>query len=254
MSDKKAKNQDSLNDSSVLAQKSVLEEDNSTVTEGVEEEIDEDSAEESWIKRHLPKWARITLMIAPALVLALTVILIDYYIDLKSKGIFPMSILAVTSIALIGFATLGELVYRNFFVTRMLRHESKKARVYKQIIQERQEEQELHKKYEFVGDEETTREAEGLAQETSDYQYEDEYEYDDEYNEEEEEGAFAATAAEYEYEVEDPYDEKKYYQIKSLILRGGIFTMILTNGLILIVLAVLLQMFFYGGFITPPSE
>lgn len=254
LSDIKTNDQEeSLTNSSESKKGNALEEDTSIGNRELKEEIDKNSTEEQNNKHRLPKWARITLMIAPAFVFAFIIILIDYFINLKSKGIFPMAILAITSLGLIGFATIGDWLYRNFFVTRMLRHESKKAHVYKQIIRERQEERKIQKKHEFIQEEES-------AQESSAYQYDEEYAYDEEYDYDEgdaykEEAEFDDEEEEYEYEIEEELlDEKEYYRMKSLVLRGGLFTMILTNGLILLTLAFLLQLIFYGGFATPSSE
>jgi uncharacterized membrane protein YcjF (UPF0283 family) len=198
-----------------------------------EEEAEEDLAEKQPFELptiNLPKWLTILLMIIPAAIFVTIIIILDQY-NIFSTSTQAVAIIAITGLALFGITVIADLIYRNFFVYRMLQYERKKSHVYKDIIQERRTERAKTDKYE---------------------EYEDEYIYEDddkeidmeeeEYFDEEEE------EPEYYYEKEKTIDEDKYYRMKSLIFRGGIFSIVIVNGIILLLAALILQIFYAGGF------
>jgi hypothetical protein len=195
-------------------------------------ESDEASSEEMSKKRFepyvkLPKWLRIILMFVPAIIIAGIIILIDETVEFPAS-INPAAIIAIIGFAIFGIVVLGDMVYRNIFVYQMLRREARKSRVYKQILKER---------------EEKTRQQ--IIEE------EDEYEYDDDEVEEDD-----SETEEYEKEKEYSYDvetERESYRIKSFTIRGGIMSILLVNGLLLLAAAAILQVFLYGGFSPPPE-
>jgi len=127
---------------------------------------------------------------------------------------------------------VGDMVYRNFFMYRMLRGETRKTRVYRQIIKERKAEQEGKARYE--------------------YEEEDEYYYDNDELEEDEEEDFEGVEVkeEYVYDAEDELTEDEYYRMKSYLLRGGLMTILLVNSIVLLALAALFQLILGEGFIV----
>ncbi|MGC9778816.1 MAG: hypothetical protein HZR80_06195 [Candidatus Heimdallarchaeota archaeon] len=183
----------------------------------------------------LPKWLRIILMIAPALIIAGIIILVDHYVGF-SENINPTAIIAIIGMCVFGLVVVGDMLYRNVFVYRMLRRESKKSRIYKQYIKEQKAEKAAKAKHDFLDDEE------------DEYQYdkdpdieeidEEQYEDDEDFEEEEE----------YIYELEE---EDEFYHMKSFVMRGGLLTILLVNSIILISLAVIFQLTLYGGFGVP---
>ncbi|NHJ04087.1 MAG: hypothetical protein EAX90_04645 [Candidatus Heimdallarchaeota archaeon] len=176
---------------------------------------------------HLPKWALITLMIVPAAVFVTIILLVDIYVGFPEK-INPIAVISLVGVGLVGIVVISDMAYRNYFSYRMVRRESAKSKIYKDIIRERQEKKSAEAKFEF--DEE------------------DEYEY--ELDEEEIKEKQKAILEEYDYdEVED--DEQKYYRMKSLLFRGGIFSILIVNGLIILVTAFILQLTYGGGFNIP---
>ncbi|NHJ39286.1 MAG: hypothetical protein FK731_04580 [Asgard group archaeon] len=200
-------------------------------TSSQEDDLEKDRFE-PYVK--LPKWLRIILMIIPASIIAAIIITVDKTIGFP-ETIFPTAIMALIGMAIFGIVVIGDMVYRNVFVYKMLRYESRKSRVFKQIIKERKE-----------------------ASEKSRYEYEqsDEYEYDDEDFdkdeleseddiEEEEYDDDEIHKDEYTYDLEEG---RQQYKMKSFILRGGIITILTINGILLVVLAAIFQIALYGGF------
>ena len=198
----------------------------------LEEETDEKEEKERKFEPlvRMPKWLRIILMFLPALIIAGTILLVDHYVGFPEKY-NPMAFIALPGIAIFFLVVVGDMVYRNFFMYRMLRGETRKTRVYRQIIKERKAEQEVKARYE--------------------YEDEDEYYYDDEL-EEDEEGDFEEVdeKEEYLYDAEDELTEDEYYRMKSYLLRGGIMTILLVNSIVLLALAALFQLILGEGFIV----
>ncbi|HUU79350.1 MAG TPA: hypothetical protein VMX55_13475 [candidate division Zixibacteria bacterium] len=204
--------------------------------EEIEEYVEDDATDdksEAKIKRfklpeiHLPKWALITLMIVPAAIFIAIILLVDIYVGFPEK-INPIAVISLVGVCLVGIVVISDMAYRNYFSYRMVRRESAKSKIYKDIIRERQEKKSAEAKFEF--DEE------------------DEYEYEE--DEEEIKAKQKAILEEYDYEeIED--DEQKYYRMKSLLFRGGIFSILIVNGLIILVTAFILQLTYGGGFNIP---
>ena len=177
----------------------------------------------------LPKWALILLMILPAAIFITIIMLVDVYVGF-SESINPIAIIAIVGIGIIGFVVIGDMVYRNYFSYRMVRRESAKAKIYKEIIRDKQKAKEDKARYESIEDE---------------YEYEDdedsdEYEYEDDEPE----------IDEYQYDLEPEIDEEEYYRLRSLIFRGGLFSILIVNGLIILAAAAILQLTYGGGFST----
>ncbi len=195
--------------------------------------LEEETDEEEDKKRkfdplvRMPKWLRIILMFLPAFIYTAIILLVDHYVGFPNT-INPMALIAIPGIALFFLLVVGDMVYRNFFMYKMLRGETRKTRVYRQIIKERKEEQSAKDRYEYEEEE-------------------DEYDYDeaeDEDFEEEEE------KEEYVYAAEDELTEDEYYRMKSYLLRGGIMTILLVNAIVLLGLAALFQLILGEGFIV----
>ncbi len=188
----------------------------------------------------LPKWALILLMTIPSFLIAGTIILIDYYVGFPAN-INPIAIIGIIGMVLFGIAVLGDMAYRNFFIYRMVRRENTKSKIYKEIIKDKQQKKDAATKHDYLDDE---------------YTYED----DDEEDEDEEELEFeedldeADDVDEYEYEIDEKDPEDKYYKMKSLIFRGGIFSILIVNGFLLLILAFILQTTYGGGFNVPVEE
>jgi len=180
----------------------------------------------------MPKWLRYLLMFLPAGIVAGIVITIDKTVGFP-ETIFPTAILALTGLSLFFLVVLGDMVYRNVFVYRMLRQESKKARVYKELIKEREERRRAHSKYE-------------LEEEV------DEYEYDEDEEETEEAEEIVEPEEEYLYDLEE--EERPSYRIKSYVVRGGLLSILIANSVVLLILAAILQFSLYGGFVVPTNS
>ncbi len=185
----------------------------------------------------IPKWIRYPMMFIPAGLIAGIVIIIDRTVGFP-ETIFPAAIIALIGLATFFLVVIGDMLYRNIFVYRMLRQENKRARVYKEIIREREATRRAQAKYEL-----------------EDEEPEDEYEYDEdedeleEEEEEEEQGKF-----EDEYSYEELEDEQTSYRLKSFILRGGLVSILIVNSLVLLILAAILQKALYGGFSVPTNS
>ena len=115
----------------------------------------------------------------------------------------------------------------------MLRSETRKTRVYRQIIKERKTEQGAKARYEYEDEDE------------------DEYDYDED-DEEAEDEDFEVEEEKEEcvYDAEDELTEDEYYRMKSYLLRGGIMTILLVNAIVLLGLAALFQLILGEGFIV----
>lgn len=203
------------------------------IEENVEDKDETGDKSEAKIKRfklpeiHLPKWALITLMIVPAAIFITIILLVDIYVGFPEK-INPIAVISLVGVCLVGIVVISDMAYRNYFSYRMVRRESAKSKIYKDIIRERQEKKSAEAKFEFDED--------------------DEYKYEE--DEEEIKVKQKAILEEYDYEeVED--DEQKYYRMKSLLFRGGIFSILIVNGLIILVTAFILQLTYGGGFNIP---
>ncbi len=199
----------------------------------LEEETDEKEEKERKFDPlvRMPKWLRIILMFLPALIFTGTILLVDHYVGFPEKY-NPMAFIALPGIAIFFLVVVGDMVYRNFFMYKMLRGETRKTRVYRQIIKERKAEQEGKARYE--------------------YEEEDEYYYDNDELEEDEEEDFEGVEAkeEYVYDAEDELTEDEYYRMKSYLLRGGLMTILLVNSIVLLALAALFQLILDKGFIV----
>ncbi|NHJ48752.1 MAG: hypothetical protein FK733_13285 [Asgard group archaeon] len=211
---------------------------NDTVSDDVisEEELEKKRLE-PYVK--LPKWLRILLMFIPSLVIIGIVLIINYTVGFPAT-INPTAIIAIIGISLFALVVLGDMVYRNIFVYKMLRHESRKSRVYKQILREREEKEakgrqefEQENEYEYDDDEEVIDSEEEIVEME---EIEDEVE-EEEYEEE------------YSYDLED---DREHVRLKSFILRGGIMTILIINSFVLLAAAAILQITLFGGF-TPPE-
>ncbi len=198
-----------------------------TLEEETNEEEDKKRKFEPLVR--LPKWLRIILMFLPAFIYTAIILLVDHYVGFPEKY-NPMAFIALPGIALFFLVVIGDMVYRNFFMYKMLRSETRKTRVYRQIIKERKEEQGAKARYEY-------------EEEDDDDDYEYDEESDDEDFEEEEE------KDEYVYDAEDELTEDEYYRMKSYLLRGGIMTILLVNAIVLLGLAALFQLILGEGFI-----
>ncbi|MCE7746241.1 MAG: hypothetical protein GPJ52_14015 [Candidatus Heimdallarchaeota archaeon] len=199
--------------------------------------LEEETNEEEEKKRkfeplvRMPKWLRIILMFLPAFIYTGIILLVDYFVGFPEKY-NPMAFIALPGIALFFLVVIGDMVYRNFFMYKMLRSETRKTRVYRQIIKEKKEEQGAKARYEYEEDDD-------------EYDYDEEYEEsDDEDFEEEEE------KEEYVYDAEDELTEDEYYRMKSYLLRGGIMTILLVNAIVLLGLAAIFQLILGEGFIV----
>lgn len=182
----------------------------------------------------LPKWLRYLLMFLPALIITAIIILTDQFWHEFPDTVNPTAILALSGIGIMGIVILGDVAYRNIFVYRMLRVETKRSRIYKQILKEKKDEKAAQDRYEYEEDEE-----------------EEEYEYDIEEGDEEEEEEYVEEE-EYKYDLEEIDDDREHFRMKSYILRGGILSIALVNALILLAFAAIFQLTLYGGFI--PAE
>ncbi len=207
-----------------------------------EEEISdvtqEETNEEEDKKRKLeplvrmPKWLRIILMFLPAFIYTGTILLVDHYVGFPEKY-NPMAFIALPGIAIFFLVVIGDMVYRNFFMYKMLRSETRKTRVYRQIIKERKKEQGAKDRYEYEDEDE------------------DEYDYDEDDEEaEDEDFEVEEEKEEYVYDAEDELTEDEYYRMKSYLLRGGIMTILLVNAIVLLGLAALFQLILGEGFIV----
>ncbi len=204
--------------------------------------LEEETDEEEEKKRkfdplvRMPKWLRIILMFLPAFIYTAIILLVDHYVGFPDT-INPMALIAIPGLALFFLVVIGDMVYRNFFMYKMMRSETRKTRVYRQIIKERKEEQSAKDRYEY-------EEAED----------DDEYDYDDD-DEESEEGEdeelkVEEEKEEYVYDTEDELTEDEYYRMKSYLLRGGIMTILLVNAIVLLGLAAIFQLILGEGFIV----
>ncbi len=183
----------------------------------------------------LPKWLRILLMIAPAMIITGIIILVDHYVGFP-ENINPTAIIAIIGMCLFGLVVVGDMLYRNVFVYRMMRRESKKSRIYKQYIKEQEAEKTAKARHEFIDDEDD----EYNYDKDPDIEELDEEQYEDDEDSEEE----------YVYELEEEAEDE-FYRMKSFIMRGGLLTILLVNSIIFIFLAVIFQLALYGGFGVP---
>jgi hypothetical protein len=184
----------------------------------------------------LPKWLRILLMFIPSFIIIGIVIVIHYTVGFPA-AINPTAIIAIIGISIFGIVVLGDMVYRNIFVYKMLRYETRKSRVYKQILKERQEKED---------------------QSRQEFEQEEEYEYDDDEDVVEEElddmDEFEEEEEEYEEEYSyDLEDDREHVRLKSFILRGGIMSILIVNSFVLLAAAAILQITLFGGFAPPPE-
>ncbi|MCF2142121.1 MAG: hypothetical protein K9W42_00275 [Candidatus Heimdallarchaeota archaeon] len=184
----------------------------------------------------IPKWLRYPMMFIPAGIIAGIVIIIDRTVGFP-ETIFPAAIIALIGLATFFLVVIGDMLYRNIFVYRMLRQENKRARVYKEIIREREATRRAQAKYEL-----------------EDEEPEDEYEYDEDEEEFEEEEEEEQAELEDEYSYEELEDEQTSYRLKSFILRGGLVSILIVNSLVLLILAAILQKALYGGFSVPTNS
>ncbi|MFW9922045.1 MAG: hypothetical protein ACFFDW_02025 [Candidatus Thorarchaeota archaeon] len=193
----------------------------------------------SFLQIKLPKWALALLMTIPSAIIVSTIILVDFYVGFPAN-INPIAIIAIIGISLVGIAVVSDMLFRNYFIYRMIRRENVKSKIYKEIIKERETEKKAKAQFEYSEDEyEYDEEGE---------EYEEGEETDEEIVESEQESdELEEEEDEYQYDVEEE-DESKYYRMKSLLLRGGIFSILFVNGIILLGLAVILQLTYAGGF------
>jgi len=204
------------------------------------EEVDIEKPEEERSRLEFalkwPKWLRIILMFLPAFIYTTIILLVDYFIGFPTKY-NPVAFIAIPGLAIFFLVVIGDMVYRNVFTYKMLRHETRKTRVYRQILKDKKKEQEEKARYELEDDED-------------EYYYEDDEEYDDEeiYDDDEEE--IELVKEEYVYDPEDELTEDDYYRMKSYLLRGGLLTILLVNSVVLLGLAAIFQLALYGGFIV----
>ena len=226
----------------------VKSDENEIISEELENEEDSDEDiqdgfskedEEEVATSRLPKWAKILLMILPAALYVTIIVLVDHFVGFPEK-LHANALIAITGVSLLGFVVIGDMLYRNVFIYRMLRRESKKSKIYKEILRDKKEAKAEKIRFDELDDED-------------EYSYED----DDEELIEEEEEQLESDEDYEEYEVEDEYeydyedeDDSKYYRTKSLAIRGGIFSILIVNAFILIGLAVILQIALYGGFVV----
>ena len=188
-----------------------------------------------------PKWALILFSILPSLLIAGTIILVDYFVGFP-ENINPIAIIGIIALVLIGIVVLGDMAYRNFFIYRMIRRENTKSKIYKDIIKEKQQQKDASLRYDYVDDDAMD----------DDYVYEDDDEEVEAFEEIELEDEEEIDEYEYNFDEEDPED--KYYKMKSLVFSGGIFTVLILNGVLLLILAFILQTTYGGGFNVPTGE
>ncbi len=206
----------------------------------VEDDTEQESRRFKLPEIKLPKWALILLMTIPSFLIAGTIILIDHFVGFP-ENINPIAIIGLIGLVLFGIAVLGDMTYRNFFIYRMVRRENLKSKIYKDIIKDKQKKKDLTTKHDYLDDE---------------YQYEEDEEDDDDEEDIEfvEDISEADEIDEYEYELDDEDPEDKYYKMKSLIFRGGIFSILIVNGFLLLILAFILQATYGGGFSASSEE
>ncbi len=206
----------------------------------VEDDTEQESRRFKLPEIKLPKWALILLMTIPSFLIAGTIILIDHFVGFP-ENINPVAIIGLIGMVLFGIAVLGDMAYRNFFIYRMVRRENLKSKIYKDIIKDKQKKKDLTTKHDYLDDE---------------YQYEEDEEDDDDEEDIEfvEDISEADEIDEYEYELDDEDPEDKYYKMKSLIFRGGIFSILIVNGFLLLILAFILQATYGGGFSASAEE
>ncbi len=217
--------------------KSEEQDDSKDLTEVIDDAASEETEEEEISKPRLPKWAKILLMILPATIFITTIVLVDHFYPFPDT-VSPNAVIALTGIGLLGFVVIADMLYRNLFVSKMLRRETKKSKIYKEILKDKKDAKkektrfdELDEDYSYEEDEE-------------DEEFVDELESQEEFDEIDDE------EEEYQYDSEDD-DDSKYYRTRSLAIRGGIFSILIVNSLIILVAAVILQIALYGGFGTP---
>jgi len=224
----------------------VKSDENEIISEELENEEDSDEDiqdgfskedEEEVATSRLPKWPKILLMILPAALYVTIIVLVDHFVGFPEK-LHANALIAITGVSLLGFVVIGDMLYRNVFIYRMLRRESKKSKIYKEILRDKKEAKAEKIRFDELDDE-------------------DEYSYEDDELIEDEEEQLESDEDYEEYEVEDEYeydyedeDDSKYYRTKSLAIRGGIFSILIVNAFILIGLAVILQIALYGGFVV----
>lgn len=208
----------------------------------VEDDTEQEPKRFKLLEIKLPKWLLILLMTIPSFLVAGTIVLIDYYVGFP-EDINPIAVIGVIGMACVGLAILGDMAYRNFFIYRMIQRANMKSKIYKELIKEKQQKKDA-------------------AATKQDYLDDDEYDYEgyEEDNDEEIEfeedipEADQLDVDEYEYDLDDEDPEDKYYKMKSLIFRGGIFSILIVNGFLLLILAFILQTTYGGGFGVPTGE
>ena len=220
--------------------KSEEQDDSKDLTEVIDDAASEETEEEEISKPRLPKWAKILLMILPAAIFITTIVLVDHFYPFPDS-VSPNAVIALTGIGLLGFVVISDMLYRNLFVSRMLRRETKKSKIYKEILKDKKETKKEKTRFDEL-DEDYSYDEEEDEEFVDELESQEEFdEIDDEEYEEEEE---------YQYDSEDD-DDSKYYRTRSLAIRGGIFSILIVNSLIILAAAVILQIALYGGFGTP---
>jgi len=211
-----------------------LESEEQEPTEDVLDASTEENVEEAESKPRLPKWAKILLMILPAAIFVTTITLVDHFVGFPAS-VSANAVTALTGIGLLGVVVIADTIYRNIFVTRMIRRENTKAKIYKEILRDKKEAKVEKSRFDETDE---------------DYSYEEDEEFEDDPDSAEEFDEFdeeEIEEEEYQYDSEDE-DETKHYRTKSLAIRGGLFSILIVNALIILGLAVILQIALYGGF------
>ncbi|MHA1125977.1 MAG: hypothetical protein ACTSO7_09530 [Candidatus Heimdallarchaeota archaeon] len=225
---------------------SVEHEDEEESINDLQDESSEENGEEEESKPRLPKWAKILLMILPAVTFATIIILVDQFVGFP-ENVSANAVIALTGIGLLGFVVIGDMLYRNIFVSRMLRRETKKSKIYREILDDKKKAKLERSRFDELDvDAESEDDEYSYEEVDDDEEFVDELESEEEFDEEDEE--YYEEESEYQYDSEDD-DESKYYRTKSLAVRGGIFSILIVNALIILGLAVIFQIALYGGFV-----
>jgi hypothetical protein len=206
----------------------------------------------------LPKWLIFFLGFLIPGIHIMIILLIDHYRGFPAT-INPIALIALPGLALLGFVAISELLYRNVIVYSALQKESRDARRYKKIIKDQEEKEAISKKYEYIEDDNQEMDSNETNGELTESDYEDEYVYedDDDYENYEDEYVYEDDEDyedEYVYEDEISEEERRNrYKMKSLVFRGGIFSVLSLMSIVLLALAFILQIFYMGGF-TPQDN
>lgn len=208
-------------------------EETSDVVSGEEVDKKEETKQKFQPLVRMPKWLRIILMFLPALIYVGIILLVDHYVGFPEQY-NPVAFIALPGIVTFVLVVIGDMAYRNYFTYKMLRQETRKTRVYRQILKDRKKEQEAKARQDNEDEDE--------------YYYDEDEEYEE--GEEDDEAEFEIEEEdEYVYDPEDELTEDEYYRMKSFLLRGGIVTILLANSIVLLGLAGILQLIF-GGFVV----